>query len=199
MPPHVNLVVEGNLDAAVGERLLATTGLGLGTVYGKRGYAYIEANLCRFNQSAHVVPYLALADFMDTGQPCPSRVVAAWLPSPRSLMVFRVVVREIESWLLADRENVAHFLGVPRAKVPSQPELIPDPKQKLVNLARRSRKASVKRLLVPPSGSPGVEGPGYTSELIQFVLHTWDIAAAGANAPSLARCLHALDELGTRL
>lgn len=195
----VNILVEGNLDAAVGVRLVGAVGLEPGTVFGLKGYGYIKEKIAGFNKAAHTVPYLALTDFMDTKLPCPPEVIATWLEHPQELMVFRVVVREIESWLLADQANLSAFLGVPRAKLPSLPERVDDPKQLLVNLARRSSKSSIQRLLVPPEGASGTEGPGYTSELVRFVESDWDIAAARDNATSLERCILALEALGTKL
>ena len=93
---------------------------------------------CSFNY------YLTLVDFMDTGHSCPPDVVAQWLPRAEPGMLFRVVVRELESWLLADRENFADFLGISITKPPDQPEQINDPKQQLVNLARCSRKSQIR-------------------------------------------------------
>jgi len=137
---------------------------------------------------------LALVDLMDTGLPCPPAVVDAWLPRRDPGMLFRVVVREVESWLLADRTNLADFLRVAVAKVPSAPEEEIDPKQSLVNLARKSRSAEIRRLLVPAKGSSATEGPAYTSEMRRFVDNHWDVAEARKNAPSLASCLKALEQ-----
>jgi hypothetical protein len=80
---------------------------------------------------------LMLVDFMDTGLECPPEVPVAWLPDRCSKMLLRAVVREIESWLLADASGISRFLGVSVSLVPRDPESLKDPKQSLVNLARR--------------------------------------------------------------
>lgn len=76
-----------------------------------------------------------LVDFKDTGLECPPAVVTAWLPQPSTNLLLRVVVPMIESWLLADREGLAAFLGVSPALLPTMPETLINPKQALVNLA----------------------------------------------------------------
>ena len=63
-----------------------------------------------------------------------------------------MVVRELESWLLADAAGLAAYLGLPRAVVPSQPESVGDPKLALVNLARRSRRTRLRDSIVPYQG-----------------------------------------------
>lgn len=55
-------------------------------------------------------------------------------------MCFRIAVREVEAWLLADAEQAAGFLAVPLARIPAEPETLPDPKATLIALAGRSRK-----------------------------------------------------------
>ena len=52
-------------------------------------------------------------------------------------------------WLLGDRSAISEFLGVPLSKVPTSPEQLADPKQVLINLARRSRKKAVRQDMVP--------------------------------------------------
>lgn len=186
------LLVEGNLDEAVGRRIVGHCGLEISVVYGKKGFAYIKGKIGGFNKSARGMPMLTLVDLMDTGLSCPPVVLDAWLPRREPGMLFRVVVREVESWLLADRPNLADFLRIAADKVPSAPEEEIDPKRRLVNLARKSRSAEIRRLLVPAKDSTATEGPAYTSEMRRFVEHHWDVEVAEKNAPSLASCIRAL-------
>jgi hypothetical protein len=106
------------------------------------------------------------------------------------------VVREVESWLLADRRGIAAFLGVSEALVPREPEALLDPKETLVNLARRSRRSKIRELMLPPQGSSHPIGPGYSLALEEFARGRWDVAAAAERADSLRRCLVRLGELG---
>jgi hypothetical protein len=55
----------------------------------------------------------------------------------------RVAVREVESWVLADRRRIANFLSAPLNSIPMDPEQLDDPKMALLTLARahaRSRR-----------------------------------------------------------
>jgi hypothetical protein len=115
-----------------------------------------------------------------------------WLPRVARLMCFRVAVREIEAWLLADRERFARFLGVPVARIPFEPETVADPKRFVVDLARRSNKREIREDLVPRPGSGRVVGPGYTSQLSDFVQRVWRPEAAAETADSLRRALDCL-------
>ena len=187
------LLVEGNLDEAVGRRLAQAFGFEVSVVYGKRGCDYIKSKISGFNDSAISTPILTLVDLMDTGEPCPPEVIRRWIRgSQRPAMIFRVVVREIESWLLADPQNLAEFLNVPRDKVPDRPEDLPDPKRAVIQLARRSRRMATRRLLVPNPSGTAREGPGYTSAMCRFARKFWDPEIARGNAPSLASCIAAI-------
>lgn len=193
--PIVNAIVEGTLDEAVAIKIINATGHTAGVCYGKRGSGYIQRKIQSFNQTARSSYYLTLVDFMDTGLPCPPNVVAQWLPRAQPGMLFRVVVRELESWLLADREHFADFLGINIAKLPLNPEQINDPKQLLINLARRSRSGRVRAALVPETESTALVGRLYNSEMTIFVQSIWDIDVARRHAPSLDKCLERLDAL----
>jgi hypothetical protein len=84
--------------------------------------------------------------------------------------LLRAVVPELESWLIADRAGLAVWLGIAVATIPPEPERLTDPKQALVNLARRSRHARLREALAPPQGSSHSVGPGYASLIEEFVL-----------------------------
>lgn len=191
----IHMIVEGLLDEAVANRIIVATNHTPGHCYPKKGFTYIKDKIRDFNKSAITINYLALVDFMDTGLPCPGAVITTWLPYRQPKMLFRVVVREIESWLLADRENIARFLQIATTKVPDRPEEIENPKQFLINLARTSRSKRVRAALVPDERSTATEGRLYTSELSQFVNQHWDPANACRNAPSLERCYKRLQAL----
>ena len=186
------LLVEGNLDEAVGRRIVEHTGGVVTETYGKKGAGYIENKITGFNQLAQGTTILALVDLMDTRSECPVEVIEDWLPQPNENMIFRLVVREIESWIMADRAGVARFLGVRKQDIPARPERVKDPKRRLVNVARNSRFSRIKRLLVPAPSSTATEGPAYTSEMQQFVRDRWDLERATERAPSLRRCVRAI-------
>jgi len=190
--PTINALVEGDLDEAVAARVINEAGHDMGLVYGRRGIGYVRDKIRAFNQSAHQIAYLTMVDLMDTRLPCAPRVRQDWLPYPNPGMMFRIVIREVESWLLADREGIADFLSVPLNRVPSEPEQLPDPKQALVNVARRSRCRAMQKKLVPANGSAAQTGRLYVTELRAFVQQKWNVANACANANSLRRCMNRL-------
>jgi hypothetical protein len=115
-------------------------------------------------------------------------------------MAFRVAVRTIEAWLLADRERIAAWLDIPLQRVPGTPDEVADPKTTLINLARRSQSRRVRADLVPREGSGRRVGPLYPSRLIEFVQgerHGWRPAVAARKSDSLRRCLLHLRALAT--
>ncbi len=191
----VHSLVEGDLDEAVAIRIIQDAGHTHGVCYGKAGFGYIQKKIQGFNQAVHTIPYLALVDFMDTKLTCPAEVIIQWLPHRRPNMLFRVVVQELESWLLADRTNLAKFLHISTNLLPQAPEQIPDPKLALINLARRSRNARIKSDLIPVAKSTAQVGRLYTSEMKKFINDIWDVQAARETAPSLDKCLLRLEAL----
>lgn len=113
-------------------------------------------------------------------------------------MAFRVAVREVESWLLADREAIARWLGVGVGRVPTDPDTLQDPKGEIVGLARRSNRRDLRSALVPREGSGRRVGPLYTTEMMKLVLDTdsgWRPEIAITSSDSLARCFRALKRL----
>lgn len=145
--------------------------------------------------SAQGMHYLALVDFMDTRLACPAEVVNQWLPHRNKQMLFRVVVREIESWLLADTEAMANFLNVEKSFIPTEVEALTNPKQELINIARRSRSKSLRESLVPASQSTAREGILYNPEMIRFVREYWNPDKARINSQSLDKCIQRLEEI----
>lgn len=191
----IDILVEGLLDEAVARRLIQHTSHQAGTTFGKQGVSYLRQRVLGFNVRARYGnPILVLVDFVDTGLECPPAVPEAWLPNRAPGMLLRVAMNEIESWLLADRQGIAQFLGLSSAQVPQNPERVPDPKQVLVNLARHGRRR-VARALVPQPGITAVVGSGYVHAMQTFVAHHWNIEVARQRAPSLDHCLLRLAEL----
>ncbi len=184
------------MDEAAANCLIEAAGHTPGTCFGKKGFPKIQSKVRSFNQTSVSAFYLVLVDFMDTGLACPAEVVSQWVPYRRPNLLFRVVVRELESWLLADRENLADFLNVSFAKIPADPEKLNDPKLSLVNLARLSRSKSVREALVPEPGSATTRvGRLYTSEMTRFIEEYWDITNARSNSESLNKCCNRLEEI----
>lgn len=90
--------------------------------------------------------------------------------------------------------GISDFIGVSVRQVPDNPELLPDPKLTLMNLARLSRKKFIKDDIVPKNTFASI-GPNYNVRLSQFVLNFWNIEDAMNRSPSLSRAIANLDRL----
>lgn len=196
----INSLVEGDMDEAAAIRIIEAAGHTHGTCFGKRGCSYIAKKIKNFNLTAQDIHYLTLVDFMDAQQMdaqlgCPPELISTWLPYRLPKMLFRIVVRELESWLLADRNNLAKFLKINIALLPFAPEGINDPKRSLVNLARKSKSVRVRDALVPNAGSTAQVGKLYVSEMKIFISEYWDIESARENAQSLDKAMRSLESL----
>lgn len=192
----VDILVEGLLDETVARRLIEYCGHTPGHSFGKKGVNYLRLKAQGFGVKARYGnPILMLVDFKDTGLECPPAVVTTWLPQPCTNLLLRVVVPMIESWLLADREGLAAFLGVSPTLLPTMPETLINPKQALVNLARKSRRKSVRAALTPAKGVSALVGPEYVAALQEFVAQVWDVERAKLSAPSLQRAISRLQAL----
>lgn len=187
------LAVEDELSAAVLRKLIQTTGRDfvISRIMNARGCGQLKAGMAKFRTACHVLPHVVLTDLDQ--YPCPPALLIDWkakvLP-PRLLL--RIAVREVEAWLLADREGIATFLCVAKNKVPQNPEAEKDPKRTLINLARRSRRQRLAIELAPGTGSSASIGPLYNVRLSEFVNTAWDVERARAMAPSLDRALSRL-------
>jgi hypothetical protein len=190
---YFNFLVEGYVDEALAKKLIHHCGHHhSGVTYGIKGWTYIQAKAKAFDQTCHGVGLLTLVDLMDTKEVCPSVVLNDWVPNRNPLHIFRVVIREAESWILADRESIAEFLAVPVVKIPDSPEELDDPKRSLINLARTSRRKAIREALVPKDGTSASEGPLYSSEITKYIAEKWDPRRASARAPSLAKSIDRL-------
>jgi len=128
----VSLVAKGSLDGQVLRRLLgqANPRLTAKVCYGKRGREYLKQNIRRFSLAAAHQPFIVLPDLEQ--DECAPTVLRTWLHSvAHPNLVLRIAVRAIESWLLADQDTFAEFLGVSatRTNYPRVPDTELNPKQ----------------------------------------------------------------------
>ncbi|MBN2007898.1 hypothetical protein JW960_00985 [candidate division KSB1 bacterium] len=192
----IDVLVEGPTDEIVAKKLVMNSGHEFGIAFGKKGHNYLQNKISGFNVRARFGnPILLLVDFMDTKLDCPPDVITSWLPDRCDKLFFRVVIRELESWLLADREGIANFLSISKDVVPQNPEALHDPKQELINLARRSRRKIRREEIVPQANVSSVVGPGYVAAIEEFVEEYWNIEAAMERAPSLMKCILRIGEI----
>ncbi|WP_139225764.1 hypothetical protein [Paracidovorax konjaci] len=185
---EIALVVEDALSLVLMEKILAHTGRGyiVFRALVECGAGNIHKSVKKYLNASRALPHVVLVDLDQIA--CAPSLRRKWgvTALPES-MLFRVAVRESEAWVLADRAAFAAFAEIPINKISSVPESLPDPKQELVNLVRRSRNKRLASELVPVQGSSVSIGPLYNERLGQFVRDCWDVDAAMMNAPSLER------------
>ena len=197
----ITLAVEDAVSEIVAKRLLhdycpeeAVT-----ETLGNQGIGYIRRRIRDLNQIAlYQNPVLVLADLDRRDDCAPNRVfqLKGRLEIAPALLI-RVAVLEIESWILADREGIAEWLGVALNVVPRSPETLEDPKRVFVQLASRSRRRYMREGM-SPSEVRGTHrtGPDYNEMVSEFVALQWNPEAARYNSPSLDRAINRISELG---
>lgn len=195
---EVKLAVEGTLDEAVARKILAMFGLVVGPVHGKRGKHYIDDNLKGFNNAARFEPWLVIRD-LNSDCECAPHLVRARLPNPASCMVFRLAVKEIESWLMADAVELARYLRMRSALIPKDTDNLAKPKEELIRLSNRSSSRKVREGMVPRPGSGASEGPLYTTLMAEFARNSWSPASAACVSESLDGCIKRVQVLARQI
>ncbi len=189
----INLAVEDDLSEAVLREILKQSQrpFSIGTCLKRRGYGYLKKILPGINHAAKGSPYLVLTD-LDKNE-CPLALLGEWLSSPKHPnLIFRVAVVEVEAWLLAHREAFAEFLGISVGLIPDDVDSVPDPKQLLLDLTKKSRKRYLRDAIVPTKNSTAKIGKDYNGQLIQFVNQSWNAEIAKTHSRSLNRAVNAI-------
>lgn len=194
---HIMLATEDELSEVVGQRLVSETAghLQVCQTFRGRGFGYLKSNMQKFLEISRHTPLVLLTD-LDRAECAPS-LMKDWLGGRERYphFLFRVAVRETESWLLADREAVADFLGVSIGRLPTAPDTLQDPKAELLKLVRSSKKRGLKSDLLPAAGSTARIGLGYNAVLGAFVRTQWSCERAVCHSPSLAKARYRIKEL----
>lgn len=195
-PLRLHLAVEDALSEHVLRVLLAQhdAAFEVGSVFGKSGFGYLRKNLQAFNQAARKIPFIVLTDLDATD--CPLALIEEWgLEDPHPHLLFRIAVREVESWVLADRVGFAGFFGLPESRLPLNPDSLQDPKHTVLKLAASCRTRELREAIVRQSGRKLRVGRDYNGTLGAFVWSRWNSRLAASSSSSLKRMLRALDRL----
>jgi hypothetical protein len=121
MTIDVALVAEDILSLVVMQKVLAHTGRDYQVVrtFNEKGVGNIRRALDKYRNASRALPHVVLVDL--DGGTCPPLLLEQWgvvnLPDG---MMFRVAVREIESWVLADRNGFSAFFGVAANSITSK-------------------------------------------------------------------------------
>jgi hypothetical protein len=105
----ISAAVEGDVDEAIVRKLVAHAGGQIGNVYGKNGKPMLRKKIKGYNNAARHTPWLVLID-LDNDADCAPPVREEWVPDPATHLCFRIAVREVEVWLMADAKTLARFL-----------------------------------------------------------------------------------------
>jgi hypothetical protein len=189
----VSAVVEGPTDAVIVARIIQLAGLHVGTTYPQGGKHQLDRRLSAYNNAARFSYWLVVRD-LNGDAACAPDLIQKILPAPSRFMKLRIAVRAAEAWLLADRQSIARFLAIPAARITTNPEGLTDPKRELVDLARGSRRRSIREDMVPQHGTTGRVGPGYPGRIIEFARDSWRPDVAARQSQSLARCISAVEQ-----
>ncbi len=191
----INLVFEDVVSEAILDAILRQSRQSY-TVQmrlGKNGFGYIKKRISNFNQAARMTPFLVLTDLDQST--CPVHLIQEWLPVPQHPnLIFRIAVREVESWVMADRSAFGNFFGISCEKIPQQLDDLQDPKQFLINLVRKSKKSEIKRAIVPDPGSTAKVGKDYNAPLLKFITQNWQAELAMEHSDSLRRTILAIQK-----
>jgi hypothetical protein len=193
-PTTVAAAVEGDVDEAVLTRLADAAGLSVYPVHGRQGKQFLRQRMAGYNRAAAHFPWVVLVD-LDHDASCAPELRFDWVSQPASLLSFRVAVRAVEAWLIADQDRFARFLGISRARLPSDVEGLSDPKAAVVQLAAQSNSRRTREDIVPRPSSGRKTGPLYSARLTEFtrdVSNGWRPDVAAERCDSLSRCLRDL-------
>jgi len=158
------------------------------TRYNRGGCGYLKKHLRAFNHAAlQGNPFLVMIDLDNSI--CPAKLISDCLQGTRqsSNLLVRIAVREAEAWLLADNIELPKHISVAPALFPADVENLPDAKQKLLNLVRKSKKKTLVPRLCPAPKSTAVIGPEYNDFFAEFVLYSWNFECARGRSRSLQR------------
>jgi hypothetical protein len=196
----ITLAVEDELSEYLLRALLIQTKRNflVMAVYGKKGAGFLKQKLPAFNNAAKGNGFLLVTDLDNCV--CVPHLIQNWFTCGLSEypkrkhnnLVFRVAVREIESWVLADRERFADYFGLAPHLIPDQTDTLHDPKQFLLQIVARCRKRSLREDIVPKAGDKRKVGPDYNGRLGDFIQTRWRAETAILHSASLQRAWNLL-------
>jgi hypothetical protein len=187
-PIPLNLVFEDQISEFVMMKLVNKSEKYLvANSYSEGGFGYIKKNIRGFNEASKGCAFFVLADL--DAIDCPPTLMNDWLKEPvHQNLIFRIAVREVESWLLADIEGFSKYTGISKVNFPAKPEEIADPKAELLKIIKRCRNRNIKEDILPKNEFASI-GPNYNGRLGEFVMKHWSVSRAMKRSDSLKRAM----------
>jgi len=146
----------------------------------------------RFIPSAKAGLCVIIVTDLDT-VPTPNELGKVWfnincLSELPHAFIFRIAIREIESWIMADRVGFSTYMSFSMSNLPVQVDDIADPKGYLLNLIQRKcNKKWQKDMLPLKSQHIGLE---YNPRLVRFIEESWNVENAMKSSESLFRSIN---------
>jgi hypothetical protein len=190
----IALATEDELSQAIALRLIFELKRPHRVIHklGLKGNGYLRTKMDSWCQMAEHQIMMVLTD-LDRAN-CLVEFRDQWLAG-RSLpasLVFRITVREVESWVLADHQAMRELVGK-KGVLPAAPDALHDPKQTLLGLSKTAPK-SVRDDLIKTIDGQLSQGLGYNARLTHWVNTVWSPERAAERSPSLARARVRLQE-----
>jgi hypothetical protein len=201
-PIPINVAVEDELSEWIVRRILCGRPVqyACGRVFRRGGFGYLKKNVNAFCNLAKGCPVLLLTDLDKYA--CPLELITDWTahPLPQNFML-RIAVREVESWLLGDRNGFSNFLRLKKSLQITNPENLIDPKEELLKNALKSPLRRIRDALVWRDKRTGKvhQGPDYNGTLGAFVTKQWDVTTASKQCHSLRKLIESLGRLENRI
>lgn len=193
----IYIATEDILSETVAERLVheSTRNLQIAVRVRRNGNAYLKSKFPELLKTSAKIPVFLITG-LDNIQ-CPVELIKNWTqntPAPPG-MIMRVAVREVESWILADRDGFSGYTGIPVEKMALNPDALSDPKRVRLNLVKRYARKRIKESLLPSKSSSSKIGWKYNAVLCQFARDVWSVDRAVRHSVSLRRAVNRLSSL----
>jgi len=190
MTEDIKVAAESDLDSSIVSKIASSQRVGIREQFDKNGKTQLDKKLKSYLKASLYEPWFVLRD-LDMDSSCAPKLKARLLGTRDEPKAFclRIAVREVESWLMADRESFAKFFKVGTSHIPPDPEIIDDPKRMLCQLARRSQDRGIRNGVPPEAGSGRNVGPAYSAYLLEFISDHWRPVIAAQSSPSLSGTL----------
>jgi hypothetical protein len=197
--PVVKLAGEGLVDIAILQRLATDVGLVPGDCYGLKGKSHLDQRTGNYNSASNHEPWLILRD-LDHDCECPGALVIAKIGVQGRWLQYRVAVREVEVWLMADGATFCDKYHISTALLPRNLEALESPKSSILQLLAASRSRDIRESMVRARpGQPLRIGPEYNALLCEFALKHWNPTSGQRHSRSLERALVRLKEFAMKV